>query len=100
MEDVAGSGLVSTLNGKVRVTFSKNPSKDTKFRTLNGSVDVYFQNGLNADLKFKRLNGGIYTDFEVTALPETTGEGNNKWKLLYHTAHTKPPPPSQSRTQP
>ena len=84
MEDVAGSGLVSTLNGKVKVTFSKNPSKATQFKTLNGSVDVYFQNGLNADLKFKKLNGGIYTDFEVAALPQPAVAGDNSsGKFIY-----------------
>jgi hypothetical protein len=77
MEDVSGSGLVSTLNGKVKVTFNRNPSKATQFKTLNGSVDVYFQNGLNADLKFKKLNGGIYTDFEVAALPQTAAAGDS-----------------------
>ncbi len=87
MEDVAGSGLVSTLNGKVKVTFSKNPTKDTQFKTLNGSVDVYFQNGLNADLKFKKLNGGIYTDFEVTALPETVGGDSSNGRYVYRTDH-------------
>jgi hypothetical protein len=83
MEDVAGSGLVSTLNGKVKVTFSKNPSKATQFKTLNGSVDVYFQNGLNADLRFKKLNGGIYTDFEVTALPQTVAGDSSNGKFKY-----------------
>ena len=83
MEDVAGSGLVSTLNGKVKVTFSKNPTKATQFKTLNGSVDVYFQNGLNADLKFKKLNGGIYTDFEVTALPQTAAGDSSNGKFVY-----------------
>jgi hypothetical protein len=84
MEEVAGSGLVSTLNGKVKVTFSRNPAKATQFKTLNGSVDVYFQNGLNADLKFKKLNGGIFTDFEVTALPQPVpaGDGRNG-KFVY-----------------
>jgi len=77
MEDVAGSGLVSTINGKVKVTFSKNPAKATQFKTLNGSVDVYFQGGLNADLKFKKLNGGIYTDFEVSALPQPAEAGDS-----------------------
>jgi hypothetical protein len=77
MEDVAGSGLVSTINGKVKVTFSKNPAKATQFKTLNGSVDVYFQSGLNADLKFKKLNGGIYTDFEVSALPQPAEAGDS-----------------------
>jgi hypothetical protein len=84
MEDVSGSGLVSTLNGKVKVTFSKNPAKATQFKTLNGSVDVYFQNGLNADLKFKKLNGGIYTDFEVAALPQTAAAGDSvNGKFVY-----------------
>ena len=77
MEDVAGAGLVSTINGKVKVTFSKNPGKATQFKTLNGSVDVYFQSGLNADLKFKKLNGGIYTDFEVNALPQPAEAGDS-----------------------
>lgn len=77
MEDVAGSGLVSTINGKVKVTFSKNPAKATQFKTLNGSVDVYFQSGLNADLKFKKLNGGIYTDFDVAALPRPAEAGDS-----------------------
>ena len=86
MEDIAGSGLVSTLNGKVKVTFSKNPAKATQFKTLNGSVDVYFQNGLNADLKFKKLNGGIYTDFEVTALPLPAASGDSRnGKFVYRT---------------
>jgi hypothetical protein len=83
MEDVAGSGIVSTLNGKVKVTFRKNPAKATQFKTLNGSVDVWFQNGLNADLKFKKLNGGIYTDFEVTALPQTVAGGTSDGKFVY-----------------
>jgi len=78
LEDVSGAGSVRTLNGKVKVTFSKNPSKNTEFKTLNGTVDVYFQPGLNADLHFKKLNGGIYTDFEVTALPLPASSGSNE----------------------
>jgi hypothetical protein len=77
MEDVAGAGLVATINGKVKVAFSKNPAKATQFKTLNGSVDVYFQTGLNADLKFKKLNGGIYTDFDVSALPQPAEAGDS-----------------------
>lgn len=82
MEDVSGSGSVRTLNGKVKVTYSKNPAKNTEFRTLNGTLDIYFQPGLNADLRFKKLNGGIYTDFEVSALPlpgASGGDQNGRW---------------------
>jgi hypothetical protein len=84
MEEVSGSGTVNTLNGKVKVTFSKNPVKATQFKTLNGAVDVYFQDGLNADLNFKKLNGGIYTDFEVTARPQSEAAGDTRnGKFVY-----------------
>ena len=83
MENVAGSGVVGTLNGKVKVAFSKNPAKATQFKTLNGSVDVYFQNGLNADLKFKKLNGGIYTDFDVTTLRRTVAGNSKDGRFVY-----------------
>lgn len=84
MEDLSGSGKVHTLNGQVKVTFSRNPAHDTEFKTLNGTVDVYFQPGLNADLHFKKLNGGIYTDFDVTALPVPASSGDSRnGKFVY-----------------
>jgi len=86
MEEVSGSGLVRTLNGKVKVTFSKNPSKSTAFRTLNGTVDVYFQPNLDADLHFKKLNGGIYTDFDVTAIPTTGSSGSENGRWVYRSS--------------
>jgi hypothetical protein len=86
MDEVAGSGYVNTLNGPVKVTFSKNPAKATEFKTLNGAVDVYFRDGLNADLKFKKLNGGIYTDFEVTALPQMDGGESRNGKFVYRSS--------------
>ena len=83
MEDVAGSGSVHTLNGKVKVTYSKNPTKPTKYNTLNGSIDVYFLPGLNADLSFSRLNGAIYSDFDVTSRPMTVAGENIGSKFVY-----------------
>jgi DUF4097 and DUF4098 domain-containing protein YvlB len=71
------------LNGKVKVTYSRNPSKATDFRTLNGTVDVYFQNGLDADLHFKKLNGGIYTDFELTMLPQKGSSSGSDGRWVY-----------------
>jgi hypothetical protein len=83
MEDVSGSGSVHTLNGKVKVTYTKNPSKPTDFKTLNGEIDVYFQPGLNADLSFQRLNGAIYSDFEVTSRPTTVAGKMDGGKFVY-----------------
>jgi hypothetical protein len=83
MEDVSGSGTVHTLNGKVKVTYTKNPAKPTEFKTLNGEIDVYFQPGLNADLSFQRLNGAIYSDFEVASRPTTVAGKVDGGKFVY-----------------
>ena len=73
MEEISGSGSVRTLNGPVKVTFTRNPAKASEFHSLNGNVDVYFQPGLNADLNFHTLNGGIYTDFDVVTTADVSG---------------------------
>jgi hypothetical protein len=73
MKEVAGSGEAYTVNGKVDVTLKRNPEKDTRFGSLNGSVDVYFQPKLNADFRLKTFNGSIFSDFEMTSLPNTPG---------------------------
>lgn len=69
MDDVAGSGRAYALNGKVTVTFVKNPEKNSYFGSLNGDVEVWFQPNLSADVRVKTFNGGIYTDFQTTYLP-------------------------------
>ena len=77
MQEISGYGTVYTLNGKVNVSFTKNPVKDSEFHTLNGTVDVHFQPGLDADLHFHTLNGGVYADFDVTAIPTPGSEKSN-----------------------
>jgi hypothetical protein len=82
MEEVGGSGTVRTLNGPVKVSFSRNPERASEFRTLNGKMEIDFQPGLNADVNFRTLNGAIYTDFEVAVRPAqvSAGEGaKGKW---------------------
>ena len=66
MDGVSGSGTAHTLNGGVKASFTRNPTKETSFHSLNGSIEVHFQPGLNADMKFHTLNGGVYSDFDVT----------------------------------
>jgi hypothetical protein len=83
MDDISGSGSVNTLNGNVKVTYTKNPAKPTTFKTLNGSLDIWCQPGLNADLTFDRLNGAVYTDFDVTARPINVEGSTSGGKFVY-----------------
>ncbi|MDR3699719.1 MAG: hypothetical protein P4L56_08810 [Candidatus Sulfopaludibacter sp.] len=84
MDEVAGSGTVRTLNGKLRIAFTKNPERDSEFHTLNGAMDVYFKEPLNADLRFKTLNGGVYADFDVTPIPTTTQAAEQRNGKFYY----------------
>jgi hypothetical protein len=85
MDDVGGSGIVKTLNGSVRVAFSRNPVHDSSFDTLNGSIDVYFQPGLDADIRFQTLHGGVYTDFDVAPLTlEASSSSGSGGRYIYH----------------
>jgi hypothetical protein len=69
MQDIAGSGRATTVNGPVKVSFRENPSASSEFSTINGNVELRFQRNLSADFRFKTFNGGIYSDFAVTSLP-------------------------------
>ncbi len=78
MDDVAGSGHVYALNGKVTITFAKNPAHDSYFGSLNGAVEAWFQPGLSADVRVKTFNGGVYTDFPASYLPAVAGKPERK----------------------
>jgi hypothetical protein len=67
--DVAGSGTVRTVNGRIHVAFAQNPAAPLSCKTVNGEVAVEFQPGVSADFRFKTMNGQAYTDFDVIALP-------------------------------
>jgi len=84
MQEVAGAGTVRTVNGPVKVGFTRNPAKECEFRSVNGTIDVYFQPNLSADLTFKTVNGGIYTDFATSGLPLQPAQAERRdGKFLY-----------------
>jgi hypothetical protein len=83
VEQISGSGEIQTLNGSVKVTYTRNPQRETHFKTLNGSIEVHFQPRLDADLHFKKLNGEIYTDFDVTLLPNAGSLHDLNGRFVY-----------------
>jgi hypothetical protein len=69
MEEIAGSGSATTVNGELHVAFRKNPTHDCDFGNVNGVVDVTFQPGLAADVRYHTLNGEAWSDFPFTLVP-------------------------------
>lgn len=70
MESVAGTGTASTINGNVKVSFTKNPTERTSFKTLNGEIEVGFPGTPSADFKLETMNGEIFTDFDVKGITQ------------------------------
>ena len=86
MREVAGSGPVHTVNGKIAVTFSRNPAKASSFKTVNGSIETSFQPNLSADVQVKTFHGKAYTDFTGTALPRPTSVSERRdGRFVYRT---------------
>jgi len=44
---------------------------------------VYFRNNPDADLYFKKLNGEIFTDFELTLLPNGGSASDSNGRFVY-----------------
>jgi len=86
MESVAGTGSVSTINGNVKVSFTKNPSRNTSFKTLNGEIEVDFPSPPSADFKLSTMNGEVFTDFDVRGISKPTSVREKRnGKKVYNT---------------
>jgi len=69
LAEAEGAGRAYAVNGAVKLTYAKNPQRETYFGSLNGDVSVSFLADLSADLLLKTFNGEVYTDFAVDYLP-------------------------------
>jgi hypothetical protein len=78
MLDAAGSGVAKTVNGGVKMTFRAAPKANSQFATINGPIELSFPHDLSADFRFKNFNGGIYSDYELSALPNRQPESERK----------------------
>jgi hypothetical protein len=92
MKDVAGSGRAHTVNGRVTISFTANPTQPSSFKTVNGNVDVSFLDGLSAEFAMKTMNGGLFTDFDVQPLAgraAAAGERRNGRFVYRANEHTR-----------
>ena len=66
LKKIAGSAVAQTVNGEVRVEFTKvTADKAMSFISLNGDIDVTFPASLKATVQLKSEQGEIYSDFDV-----------------------------------
>jgi len=68
--DAAGSGDAQAVSGGVTVAFRRPPDGPCAFKTVSGDLEVDFPGEPSADFRIKTMHGGVYSDFEVTYLPQ------------------------------
>ncbi len=77
--EIAGSGQAHTVNGAVKVVFTRNPNENCSFKTVNGDLDVYFIDDLSADFQLKTFHGDMLSDFPVKYMPlKASPQGERK----------------------
>jgi hypothetical protein len=83
-DKVACACTISSVNGSVKISFSRNPKQPSSFHTVNGGIEVRLQAPLNADLKLQTVNGSIFSDFDVAPLSANPGQTEaGKGKFVY-----------------
>ena len=85
LKQIAGSAVAQTVNGEVRVEFTRvNADKAMSFSSLNGDIDVTFPASLKATVYLKSEQGEIYSDFDVQMQKsEARVDKNEKGKGKY-----------------
>ncbi|MEM6964315.1 MAG: hypothetical protein AAF573_06090 [Bacteroidota bacterium] len=86
LDQISGATHAHTINGDVKITYTKNPTDDSKYYSLNGNINAYYQKGLSAQLAFESFNGDFFTNIEeVEMLPSVVEKKKNgkgvKYKL-------------------
>lgn len=84
LANVAGSGTVKTVNGRIEAVFRSNPKANSTFKTVNGAIEVRMRPDLNADFLIKTFNGSAFTDFDSSALAPRASQGERRdGKFVY-----------------
>lgn len=84
MTEIGGAGQAHTVNGEVKVLFSRNPESDCSFHTINGDIEITLCKNLSADFRLKTFNGEAYSDYPFSYLPRRAAiQGRKKGKYVY-----------------
>jgi hypothetical protein len=67
--DAAGSGKAQTVANSVTVAFRRPPDGPCSLKSVSGDVEIDLPGEPSADFRFKTMNGEVYSDFDVTRLP-------------------------------
>lgn len=79
LKNVGGVVVANSHNGDLTVQMNRiETGKPMAFTSFNGDVDVTLPANAKANVKIKTQNGDIYTDFEMTKIPDPSSIVHDK----------------------
>lgn len=75
LRGLAGAVAVETVNGEIAVEFARPPAAASSFESVNGAIELALPPETSVDIGLETLNGEMWSDFEVTALPQRSRVG-------------------------
>jgi len=90
LSGLVGAVSASTVNGEIGAEFATAPRHDSSFETVNGEIELRLPSDSGAELGLKTMNGELWSDFELTALPQRTRptasrRGSRQYRLEHDT---------------
>ena len=87
VEDIHDCATVNSVNGKVKLAFSKAPLRNCSIETINGDITLDVPSNASLDVAIDLFNGDIKTDFPVgpftlpATVEHTTDNGRNQYRI-------------------
>jgi hypothetical protein len=72
LTDIGSSAVVNTMNGEIKASFAKVPTKPVSLSSMNGEIDLRLPGDTKANLRMRTHNGSIRTNFPEGALQAKT----------------------------
>jgi hypothetical protein len=88
LRDIASSAVANTMNGEIKASFKRAPTKPVSLSSMNGEIDLHLPADTKASVRMQTHHGSIRTNFPEGVLQAKTEKTNRS------NADNSPNPPN------
>ncbi|WP_347922920.1 DUF4097 family beta strand repeat-containing protein [Pontimicrobium sp. SW4] len=69
LTNISGNTKAKTINGDIKISYTKNPNKASLYQSINGDIRIAYQANLNANINFNNKGGSgkLYSELKIEA---------------------------------
>lgn len=90
LKDIANDTKAHTVNGRIRVNYTRMPAAFADFETINGDIEIYTPEDASGIYSFETRNGEVYSDLDFTKrlAPKMVAEKGKNGGSMYKVANS------------